>query len=349
MDTLKAINDLITAVTDNTEKIGKQFNSKSVTRTEKETILSSTKDINIQMINLKAIAEKLKIILETKKDQIQDVVKCVLHSQSITTPAVAKPSYSNIVQNRKPIINKNKIIIKADNIDAFDKQVKSKVNLAKENVQVTFYKKLNNNTAIINTASKADSEKLADLIKSRVTDCKVTHEKLLDPTILLFRTNNVTEDDVRTYFQESFGSEPVTITKVQGAKGSRIYIRCTPEQYRQLPADKRLRINWESLAFTDSLNPRYCKKCLRFGHSEKYCKAEDNYTNFVNNHKEHTCVNCLYTAVSKSCQYKDIHTHLINTEFVKTCAASIEHTTLDKNCPVYLKAVENLTSKINFG
>lgn len=57
METLKSIDDLITAVTGDTEKIVGQFGSKSATKTEKETIIASANNINLQMTQLKVIAE----------------------------------------------------------------------------------------------------------------------------------------------------------------------------------------------------------------------------------------------------------------------------------------------------
>lgn len=171
----------------------------------------------------------------------------------------------------------------------------------------------------------------------------------MDPSIVIFRTNNINEEDVINFFQESYGSAPISVNKVSGVRASRIYVRCSPEQYQQLPMDKRIRIMWESLAFVDAVNPRLCKKCCRFGHSEKFCKASEAYIKFIEANSEISCTNCLYANVAKECKYKEIDKSLYNKEIVGKCLQSIDHTTHNKNCPCYLKAVENLRSKTNFG
>lgn len=57
--------------------------------------------------------------------------------------------------------------MKAENMDQFDKDLKAKISPAKEKINVTFYKKVNSNTAVINTASKEESIKLTKIINDR--------------------------------------------------------------------------------------------------------------------------------------------------------------------------------------
>lgn len=125
--------------------------------------------------------------------------------------------------------------------------------------------------------------------QEKITNIKVHQEKLLDPSIVIFRTNNIQEEDVAEFFNESYGIAPVSVLhKVTGVKASRIYVRCSPELYQLLPTEKRIRIKWEFLSFVDAINPRLCKKCCRFGHSDKFCRASEEYITFVNAQKEIT-------------------------------------------------------------
>lgn len=64
--------------------------------------------------------------------------------------------------------------------------------------------KKNTNTIIINTATKKDSRKLSSLIRDRVKQADVQEEKFLDPTIYVFRTNNVSMVHVKNFFQDTY-------------------------------------------------------------------------------------------------------------------------------------------------
>lgn len=100
-------------------------------------IIKSSNKIDTCITNSETVSLTIKTILEEKQANIQNVVKTAVYSHIPGTP---KPMYSNVVQNKKPAI-KNKIITKSQNIDEFDKQLKSKVSPTKENINVTFYKK----------------------------------------------------------------------------------------------------------------------------------------------------------------------------------------------------------------
>lgn len=330
-----------------TNSIRAQFLGKSMTREEKDTVLAKAAEIDTSTKSTITAAKKIKKVLDDTEATIKSTVTAALH----TNTKSIRPMYSSIAanSNNKKTVNKNRIIIKTDNAEKFDQQLKQKVSPEKEKVKVTFYKKLNNNTCIINTASKEESEKLTKIIAARIPEAKVQQERLLDPTICIFRCNNVSEKDVETHFVDAFGIKPTTTTKVTGPKASRIYVRCSAELYKLLPVEKRIRILWESLAFEDAVNPRFCRKCQRFGHVEKFCKAEDRVIQFVNDYKEATCTNCLHSSIAKQCQYKNIASSLANKELVGKCIDSIDHVTNNKNCPHYQKAVENLRAKTDFG
>lgn len=345
MDKIKQLNNLLKEVQALTKKIRAQYGNKSVLKIKKETIIETSNKIDTSISSSIELVKSLTKILESDQTSIQNAVKTAIHSRATTA---IRPTYSNVVSNKKPA-NKNRIIIKTENADSFDKQLKEKVSPAKEKVNVTFYKKINNSTCIINTATKEESDRLTEIITKRIPDAKVQQEKLLDPTIVIFRCNNISEQDVEKHFAESYGITPVSITKVTGTKASRIYARCTADLYKLLPADKRIRIQWESLAFTEAVNPRVCKKCNRFGHTEKYCQADEQLINFVNKHKELTCTNCLYSNIAKCCSYKDITSHLTNKDSLSKCALSVDHVSSSKNCPHFTKAVEHLRAKTNFG
>lgn len=105
---------------------------------------------------------------------------------------------------------------------------------------------------------------------------KRSRKSWFDLCIVIFRTNNITEEDVVNYY-DSFGSAPVLVNTVTGAKASRIYVHCSLDQYKQLLTEKRLCTMWEFLTFVDAVNPFMCRKCSRFGHIEKFCKADEYY------------------------------------------------------------------------
>lgn len=146
----------------------------------------------------------------------------------------------------------------------------------------------------------------------------------IDPTICIFRCNNVSESDVETHFVDAFGIKPVSTTKVTGPKASRIYVRCSAALYKLLPIEKRLRILWESLTFDDAVNPRFCRKCQRFGHVDKFCRAEEHVVDFVKTHKDTACTNCLHSLIAKQCQYKDISKNLADKELIGKFIESVD-------------------------
>lgn len=154
MDTIKKLNDLLKEVKALTKKIRAQFKGKSVNKPEKDTIIESSNKIDTCIGTSIDLIKDMKKILENDHSSIQNVVKEALHSR---VTAAARPTFSNVVANKKQI-NKNRIIIKTENVEAFDKQLKQKVSPSKEKVNVTFYKKINNNTCIINTATKEESD-----------------------------------------------------------------------------------------------------------------------------------------------------------------------------------------------
>lgn len=83
------------------------------------------------------MVESIKMLLENKQSDIEKIVKTSNYSMKTSAQ---RPTYSSVTANKKTI-NKNKIIIKADNIDQFDKELKQKICPNKEKVNVTFYKK----------------------------------------------------------------------------------------------------------------------------------------------------------------------------------------------------------------
>lgn len=346
MDVIDKIKGLLKEVGESINTQRSQFGSKSVTKGEKDKIIEMSVKIDTCRTLCETRVVGLKLVIEHRNTDIERIVQASLQSVQTSTP---RPTYSSVATRSVAIPNKNKIIIKSENIEKFDKELRQKISPTKEKVNVTFYKKINNNTAIINTASKEESERLTKAITEKITEVKVQQEKLLDPSIVIFRTNNILKEDVTEFFKESFGLDPVSVHKITGPKASRMYVHCSPELYQKLPAEKRLQIKWESLSFVDCINPRLCKKCCRFGHGEKFYKASEEYIKFINTNKEISCTNCLYARVAKACAYKDVDKKLNDKEVVGKCLQSIEHTTLNKNCPCYLKAVENLRSKTNFG
>lgn len=62
--------------------------------------------------------------------------------------------------------------------------------------------------------TKEDSSELAQQIKSKIKECTAQKQKLLNSTILLFRTRNISEEDINEYFADTTDSEPVYANKI---------------------------------------------------------------------------------------------------------------------------------------
>lgn len=94
-------------------------------------------EIDTCMVKCMGLSNNIKSIITGKELNIHIVLKSILHVQQPS----ARQSYSDIAANKKKMINKNKIIIKSDNMEDFDKQLKSKVIPHTDKVNATFYKK----------------------------------------------------------------------------------------------------------------------------------------------------------------------------------------------------------------
>lgn len=117
-------------------------------------------------------------------------------------------------------INKNKITIKSDNIEKFYTELLQKVQLHKEKVKMIFYKQIILNTAIINTATKEESDKLTVIISDRIQEAQVQQENLLDPTICIFRDSNISEEDIEVKVLEAYDRFLLLKSLVQRPVGS---------------------------------------------------------------------------------------------------------------------------------
>lgn len=345
---LEQLGRLLADVTGLTDTIAKQSSDKKLNKAQQNTALSTNLgNINTKIGEAVLVLEKLKKLHNATITDIQSVVRSALHSG--VTQGTRPISYRDATLNKRTV-PKNKLIIKSEKIDDVEKELKKKVCLTKSKVNVTFFKKINSNTCIINTASREDQIKLATEIKSKIDTCQVIEEKLLNPTILVFRTKNIKDEDINEYFQDTTGEKPISTNKISTDKASRTYVQLSPHQYKTVTANgsNRIRINWESLPFVDSINPR-CSVCNRFGHPAKYCKSHDYYKDFVKTCNE-SCSNCVADKIHKGpVKFKDLSDYFKNNTLVSQLCSEIDHPATSKNCPCYIKACEDLKGKIDFG
>lgn len=351
MADLDDLGQLIKNVKAATDGIRLQFPDKSVSR-KKSTIMEFADNIDNFMAEATLKIQNIDKLLKSKSTEVQSAVRAILHDEKKFLGKTQGPavSFRDALLNKPKPAPKNKIIIKATDIKAFDKQLKQKINIAKNKINVTFYKQINENTCIINTATKEDSNELAQQIRDKIKECTVQEQKLLNPTILLFRTKNISEEDVKEYFIDTTGSEPVHINKISTERAARTYIQLTPAQYKSLPTDGRLRINWEAVPFVVAINPRKCQKCDRYGHPEKFCRASDEYVQLAKTCKENTtCTSCVADKIRANCSHNEFNNSIKDLSNIKEAMAGVDHAAHSKSCPCYDKAYADLKSRIDFG
>lgn len=351
MDELESLRTCLKDILELTTTIPVQFptGAKGVTREHKDNVLEAAKKIDTCVGKAQTSCKDIEAILNKKASEVHSIVKDVLHKPALKTSINQRISYRDAAAN-KVTIPKNKLIIKCDDINVFDKKLKEKVSLSKNKINVTFYKKITDRIAIINSATKEDSKKLHDEIKRNIPDCEVIEQKQRNPTILVFRTKNISKEEVTEYIKDVTDQEPILVTQITTDRASRTYIQLHPEQYKKVVNLGKLRIKWESLSFVDAINPRRCSKCQKFGHPEKHCKSSNIYINFVKQCNDlKICSNCACHKIRNSPDKDNLENKLTNLSLINKYAAEIDHVESSKNCPVYVRAYENLKSSIDFG
>lgn len=147
MEIIDKLKGLLKEVGDHITTQRSQFGSKILTKLEKDKILEMVTKMETCKTLCETLVDGLKLVVENKNSDIERIVKTSLQSIQSIQPTTPRPTYSNVATSsvsfpKKKTINKNKIIIKAEDIEKFDKELKQKICPSKERVNVTFYKKL---------------------------------------------------------------------------------------------------------------------------------------------------------------------------------------------------------------
>lgn len=75
-----------------------------------------------------------------------------------------------------------------------------------------------------------DQSKSAREIENKIPSCRVVEQ--LNPTILIFHTRNITDNDISEHFQDITGTKPISMNKITTDLTCRLYVQLTPKQYQ---------------------------------------------------------------------------------------------------------------------
>lgn len=278
-------------------------------------------------------------------------------------PSVQRATYANmaakpreviqVTRDRKTsVVKRPVVIILPENKGQSSRETRDKVyNITKQsgkNIRINQVKPVRNGGILIETSTESELKEFTLNDRIRESGFKTEIPKKKMPRIIFYDVcRKLTESEVKSQmykqnFEPEMEQDKFTASFGRGfrsgpKKGETLHwvFEVTPDLRKDLLRKQKVYVDWARCKVSDYTSVARCSKCLQYGHVLKFCKQE-----------EHTCSNCgekghshtgCQAAKSEQCYH------------CKALKKASDHKITDKKCPVYVKALEAVVRKTDYG
>lgn len=234
--------------------------------------------------------------------------------------------------------------------EATKNKLKTVINPAKLQMQVSGLRKVGNAGVVIRTGTKEAAEALKQAgPKLKEAGLRVVERKAQFPLVALknLEDKDVSFDDLMdSLHEQNFGGDQDwSLEKLKGScklafkktaryNSTTYVLECKPALRQALVEKGRIFLGWESITVEDFLNVTCCYRCQMYGHPAKACKAE-----------KPTCSNC----GTEGHRFSECTSKVTNCGTCKRLKREANHRTNSRDCPARRHAEERLINNINYG
>lgn len=194
----------------------------------------------------------------------------------------------------------DQIIIKAQGLSYAEllKNVKEKVDIDKEGIDVKKIKKTNKGDLLLEVRGKDSASKLQQSIKSTMGNAELIH-KTRETVLHIFDIDaDITEEQLKTDIRKNIRAtdDNLQVISLRSTKwGSQVaIIKLKKEPAEALIKKGEIKIGWVKCKIKKKLHLTRCFKCLEYGHRKNECKGLD---------RANVCINCAKEGhVAKDCK-----------------------------------------------
>lgn len=248
----------------------------------------------------------------------------------------------------------NVITILPKDTGAFESSDKTKeavfqlVSPRKDKIQVKNVRRIQGNGILVETANKTDIEILLSNEKLRAAGLLVGAPEKRNPRLIVYDVPRPDNDEatlrsiIAQNVDDSLKAKVRQQLKLAFKTGDKNRDRCNivleaSKEIRDLLIKKeRLYIGWSCCRIRDYVVATRCYKCQSFGHTTKYCKAENEvcghcsapghaFKNCPEKSKPATCSNC------------------------KKASRKSDHCVTSNTCPAYISAINQVLARTDYG
>lgn len=263
---------------------------------------------------------------------------------------------SNTIKIKKPIMKEKIVIVKPKAIVGSEKQTREKVmktlkaSLTEENnLKIKKAVGVRGGGVLLVMDSNEDKNRiLGEEILSN-PNLKVSEPQKFLPKLIVYDVpaglgpHELTKEIYNRNFRNSFSQEnfikefkPSFKVGPRGKEHVHWVVECSPGLRKDIINRLRLYIAWVSCRVKDYVAISRCFKCQGLGHVGKYCKKEQNICGHCacEGHEVKNCPKIMERPICINC---------------KNQKSSDTHKVSDKNCPAYVKAMQQLIDKTDYG
>ena len=258
---------------------------------------------------------------------------------------------------------KNNIVIKKkdpqnDHLE-LKQTFRQSLHLEALNLRINKIRSLSNQVLVIECPEKQDCEKINKQI-NELTNCPLVaeDERKKHPTILLRKVEvdltdqqiidflvaqNLDQDQIQRLQANNVTKPKIVFKRNITQQHMDVVIRVHPSLYPVLISNKRLYVGYMSVKTEPFTLITQCYKCMAYGHTSKFCKAENSI-----------CGHCANNHEYKNCPNKN------NNDYLKCANCSVEnnryrsedmasHSATSHICPVRAIMMQKLINRTDYG
>lgn len=337
--------------TNDENKQAATINARSLKESENKQLFKLLNSLNNDTTKaLSTINNSVSALKRTQKAVATDLANTVLKEIKNLSEKAPTPSQTYATAVKEPARQERKlipdevIIIKCENdADEAINEIKARIKPSGIGVAVTsLYKsKADSKIGVLKVKNKSQAKIMIEEIKKLQLSATPTLAKKLQPAIIIFGIEGITEEDIKLAVLNVIGKEPTFVSLNLNSKTA--VVRFEKHDYYNFisASPNRLLCEYSSFRYQKHMAVRVCKKCRMYGHSKDRCKAAEHILQIKNSASgKKRCLTCCVK------NYDDIvrlHPDIENP--ITAAIRRTDHGMYDQSCPVYSRLMKSMEKR----
>lgn len=328
-------------------------------------LINTVREMKDEIAGKKEIKAVIKEIVKSEMEEIKreiEALKECMKGQIGDSVSNTSKSYANAVTGK---YKENVIIVKPkkqQESEITKKLVKEKVNITNMAVGITKLRKGNNGTVILGCEGEGEMKELKATVQEKLgIDYSITEPKGIMPKIKIINVGeeemalddknlisiitkqNKLEDKKEGFYMRIIKKivKEGRIRNTQSRRGSEdgsLILEMDETTHDSMLKKEKINIGWRKCVIFNYISVKRCFKCWGYHHIAKNCTRKETCHKCAGEHKanectakKNRCVNCMYKIKTYNLKIDD------------------EHDALSRECPTYLRALEERKKRAGMG